>query len=151
MRLVIQRVQSASVDVDGQPVGRTDGGLLVFIGVGRDDTTADAAFLAKKTVNLRIFDDEAGRMNRSVMDVGGSILVISQFTLCGDCTHGNRPSWMAAAPPEKGLPLYEEVVKQLRKHGVSVETGIFQAAMEVALVNDGPVTLILESTGRQAG
>lgn len=149
MRLVVQRVKAASVDVDGKTVGRTEGGLLVFVGVGHDDTSADAAFLAKKTVNLRIFDDDGGKMNLSVLDVGGSILAVSQFTLYGDCAKGNRPSYIEAAPPEKGLKLYEEVVKQLRERGVSVETGIFQAEMEVKLVNDGPVTFILESTGRE--
>ncbi len=148
MRLVIQRVKAASVTVDGKTVGKTGGGLLVFIGVSQDDTAADAAHLAKKTVNLRIFDDEAGVMNRSVLDTGGSILAVSQFTLYGDCKKGNRPSYIAAAPPEKGLKLYEEYVKQLRALGPCVETGIFQASMEVSLVNDGPVTLILESTGK---
>lgn len=148
MRLVVQRVKNASVEVDGKTAGRTEGGLLVFVGVERDDTAADAAHLAKKTARLRIFDDDNGRMNRSLIDRGGSILAISQFTLCGDCSKGNRPSWIAAAPPEKGLQLYEEYVKQLRKHGVSVETGIFRADMDVRLVNDGPVTLILESRGR---
>lgn len=148
MKLVVQRVKAASVTVDGKTVGEIDGGLLVFVGVSHDDTSADAAFLARKTVSLRIFDDENGVMNRSVLDVGGSLLAVSQFTLYGDCKKGNRPSYIEAAPPDKGLKLYEEYVKQLRELGPRVETGIFQAEMEVSLVNDGPVTLILESTGR---
>jgi D-aminoacyl-tRNA deacylase len=148
MKLVVQRVKSASVKVDGRIVGETEGGLLVLVGVSHDDTTADAAFLAKKTVNLRIFDDADGVMNRSVLDVGGEILAVSQFTLYGDCKKGNRPSYIDAAPPEKGLKLYKEYVKQLRELGPRVETGIFQAEMEVSLINYGPVTLILESTGR---
>ncbi|MEI7850749.1 MAG: D-aminoacyl-tRNA deacylase [Kiritimatiellales bacterium] len=148
MRLVVQRVKAASVKVDGKTVGEIGGGLLVLVGVSHDDTTADVAFLAKKTVNLRIFDDAAGIMNLSVLDIGGAILAVSQFTLYGDCKKGNRPSYIDAAPPEKGLKLYAEYVKQLRELGPCVETGIFQAEMEVSLINDGPVTLILESTGR---
>jgi len=148
MKLVVQRVKAASVKVDGNTVGEIEGGLLVLVGVSHGDTSVDAAFLAKKTVNLRIFDDENGVMNLSVLDVGGSILAVSQFTLCGDCKKGNRPSYIDAAPPEKGLKLYQEYVKQLREIGPRVETGIFQAEMEVSLINHGPVTLILESTGR---
>jgi len=119
-----------------------------LVGVSHDDTLADAAFLAKKTVNLRVFDDTNGVMNRSVLDTGGAVLAVSQFTLYGDCKKGNRPSYIDAAPPEKGRQLYEEYVKQLRAIGPQIETGIFQAEMEVCLTNDGPVTLILESTGR---
>ncbi len=148
MKLVIQRVKTASVKVDGRTVGEIGSGLLVLIGVSHGDTVADAAHLAKKTVNLRIFKDEEGKMNRSVLDIGGAILAVSQFTLCGDCTQGNRPSFIAAADPEKGLKLYEEFVEQLRTHGPRIETGTFQASMEVRLTNDGPVTLIVESTGR---
>ena len=149
MRLVLQRVKAASVKVDGKTVGEIGGGLLVFIGVSHDDTVADAAFLARKTVNLRIFDDADGKMNRSVLDTGGAILAVSQFTLYGDCKKGNRPSYIEAAGPEKGLKLYDEYVKQLRELGPRVATGIFQAEMEVGLVNDGPVTLVLESTARE--
>jgi D-tyrosyl-tRNA(Tyr) deacylase len=148
MKLVVQRVKDASVKVDGKNVGEIGSGLLVLAGVSQEDTVAVAAFLAKKTVNLRIFDDAAGVMNRSVLDTGGEILAVSQFTLYGDCKKGNRPSYIDAAPPEKGRTLYEEYVAQLRTLGPHVETGIFQAEMEVGLINDGPVTLILESTGR---
>jgi D-tyrosyl-tRNA(Tyr) deacylase len=148
MKLVVQRVKAASVKVDGVTVGDIGSGLLVLIGVSYGDTAADAAFLAKKTVNLRIFDDADGVMNRSVLDIGDAILAVSQFTLYGDCKKGNRPSYIEAAPPEKGLKLYEEYVKQLRELGPRVETGTFQAEMEVGLINHGPVTLILESTGR---
>jgi len=149
MRLVIQRVKAASVKVDGKTVGEIGSGLLVLAGVSHDDTVADAAFLAKKTVNLRIFDDADGKMNLSVLDTGGDILAVSQFTLYGDCTKGNRPSYIEAAGPEKGLKLYDKYVKQLRELGPRVATGVFQAEMEVGLVNDGPVTLVLESTARE--
>ena len=149
MRLVVQRVKAASVKVDGKTVGEIGGGLLVLAGVSHDDTVADAAFLAKKTVNLRIFDDADGKMNWSVLDTGGDILAVSQFTLYGDCKKGNRPSYIDAAGPEKGLKLYDEYVKQLRDLGLRVATGIFQAEMEVGLVNDGPVTLVLESTAKE--
>ena len=151
MKLVIQRVQSASVTVDKKVVGKIGSGLLVFVGVSHDDTPADAAHLAKKTASLRVFDDADGVMNRSVLDTGGAVLVVSQFTLYGNCKKGNRPSYIEAATPEKGLMLYIEYVKQLSELGPCVETGIFQAEMEVQLVNDGPVTLILESTGRIKG
>jgi D-tyrosyl-tRNA(Tyr) deacylase len=148
MKLVVQRVKAASVKVDGKAVGEIGHGLLVLVGVSRADTAADAVFLAKKSVNLRIFDDDDGVMNRSVLDTGGAILAVSQFTLYGDCKKGNRPGYIDAAPPEKGLKLYEEYVKQLRELCPRVETGIFQTEMEVSLINHGPVTLILESTGR---
>jgi D-tyrosyl-tRNA(Tyr) deacylase len=150
MRLVVQRVKAASVNVDGKTVGSIGGGLLVFVGVSRDDTAADAAHLAKKTASLRIFDDETGVMNRSVIETGGAVLAVSQFTLYGDCKKGNRPSYIDAARAEKGRELYAEYVKQLAAAGLVVETGIFQAEMAVSLINDGPVTLILESTGRAA-
>ena len=149
MKCVIQRVKSASVDVDGKTVGSIGRGLMVLVGVSCEDTAADAVHLANKTVNLRIFNDDDGKMNRSVLETGGSILAVSQFTLCGDCTRGNRPSFIQAAEPEKGLKLYEEYVKQLCTCGPRVETGTFQAEMEVSLINDGPGTLILESTGRR--
>ena len=148
MRLVVQRVKAASVKTDGMTVGEIGRGLLVLAAVSHEDTVADAEFLAKKTVNLRVFDDAGGKMNLSALDTGGAILAVSQFTLYGDCAKGNRPSYIAAAGPEKGRALYEEYVAQLRRYGLKVETGVFQAEMEVCLVNDGPVTLILESTGR---
>ncbi|MCU0858227.1 MAG: D-aminoacyl-tRNA deacylase [Pontiellaceae bacterium] len=147
MKLVVQRVACASVEVDGKTVGKIGKGLLVFVGVSRMDTLNDVAFLAKKTVNLRVFDDADGVMNRSVLDIGGEILAVSQFTLYGDCKKGNRPSYIEAAPPEKGRALYEEYVAQLRQLGPHVETGVFQAEMDVSLINDGPVTLILEKQG----
>lgn len=148
MRIVVQRVKSASVTVDKQMVGKIERGLLLLVGVSHDSTAADAAHLAKKTARLRIFDDADGVMNRSVLDTGGAVLAVSQFTLYGDCKKGNRPSYIDAARPEQGRALYEEYVEQLVALGPAVETGTFQADMDVELVNDGPVTLILESTGR---
>lgn len=145
MRLVIQRVSDASVTVDGQTVGRIGAGLCVLLGVGKDDTSAKAAALAEKVKNLRLFEDELGKMNRSVADTGGAILVVSQFTLYADCRKGNRPSFSAAAPPALAQQLYDEFAKCLRAAGLRVATGQFQAHMKVALVNDGPVTLVLEN------
>lgn len=149
VKIVVQRVKSASVTVDGNVVGEIGSGLMILVGVSHDDTAADAAHLAKKTANLRIFDDADGVMNRSLLDTGGAVLAVSQFTLYGNCKKGNRPSYIDAARPEQGNALYEEVVEHLRRLGPNVQTGIFQAEMEVSLVNDGPVTLILESTGRK--
>jgi D-tyrosyl-tRNA(Tyr) deacylase len=148
MKLVIQRVKKASVCVSGKTVGKIGQGLLVLVGVSHDDTPKDAAWLAKKTAALRVFDDEDGVMNRSALDIGGELLAVSQFTLYGDCKKGNRPSYIAAARPDQGRELYEEYVRCLEKSGLNVETGTFQAEMDVRLVNDGPVTLIVESTGR---
>ena len=145
MRAVVQRVTSASVEVDGAIVGAIGPGLLVLIGVSRDDAKADGDWIASKIRDLRIFDDQAGRMNRSVADVGGRVLVVPQFTLYGDCRKGRRPSFDAAAPPEAGQALYDEVVRALHAAGLHVETGVFRATMRVALVNDGPVTLLLDS------
>jgi len=145
MRIVLQRVKRASVEVVGETVGSIGPGLLVLLGVTHADTRQDADFLAEKTAHLRIFSDDAGKMNRSVKDVGGGILVVSQFTLYGDCRKGRRPSFDAAAPPEHARTLYEYFVERLRAHNLPVETGVFQAAMQVSLVNDGPVTFILES------
>ena len=145
MRAVIQRVSSASVTVDCVVTGSVGKGLVVLLGVTRTDTTADADFLADKIVNLRVFSDEEGKMSRSLIDVGGALLVVSQFTLYGDCRKGRRPSFDAAAPSATARTLYEYFVDAARSRGVPVETGVFQAHMDVALVNDGPVTLILET------
>ncbi len=145
MRAVIQRVSEASVRVDGGVVGRIGPGLLVLLGVGRDDTESDADYLAEKTLNLRIFPDEAGQMNRSVAEVGGGILVVSQFTLYGDARRGRRPGYSAAADPGDANRLYERFVALLRPSGLPVATGVFRAMMDVALVNQGPVTLLLDS------
>jgi len=145
MRIVLQRVKRASVEVAGEIVGEIGPGLLLLLGVTHGDTRADADFLVEKTANLRIFSDEAGKMNRSVKDVGGGVLVVSQFTLYGDCRKGRRPAFDAAAPPDLARELYEYFVERMRAQDVPVATGVFQASMQVALVNDGPVTFILES------
>lgn len=148
MKLIIQRVQRASVTVEGTCISTIGPGLLVLCGVGHDDTCFDARFLAKKTAKLRIFEDSAGKMNLSVQDVGGEILSVSQFTLYGDCTKGNRPSFIRAARPEPGEALFKEYVQALDALGFVPNTGRFGADMKVDLLNDGPVTLMLESTGR---
>lgn len=145
MRAVVQRVSQASVDVAQQTVGAIGAGLLVLIGVGRDDTDEDARYLADKIVHLRIFPDENDKLNRSVLDTGGSILAVSQFTLWGDCRKGRRPSFVEAAAPEAARRLYEAFVQAVRDLGVPVATGVFQETMAVHLTNDGPVTLILDS------
>ncbi len=145
MRAVIQRVSQASVTVGGQAVGTIARGLMVFLGVARGDTAVDAAYLADKTAGLRIFEDGAGKMNLSVEEVGGSILVVSQFTLLGDCRKGRRPGFTEAAAPQPADALYEAYVDVLRNRGLKVATGVFQAEMQVALINDGPVTLLLDS------
>jgi D-tyrosyl-tRNA(Tyr) deacylase len=145
MRAVIQRVSRASVVLHGETVGGIEDGLLVLLGVGQMDTPEDAIQLARKTAHLRIFDDLDGKMNRSVLDVRGKILVISQFTLYADCRKGRRPSFVDAARPEMAKPLYEAFVAEVRRQGVPVETGMFQTVMDVALVNHGPVTIILDS------
>ena len=145
MRAVIQRVGRASVRIDCEVVGAVERGLLVLLGVTHADTPAQAAWLAEKVVNLRIFNDADGKMNLGVTDVGGSVLVVSQFTLYGDAQKGRRPSFIAAARPEQAIPLYEAFVNGIKALGVPVATGRFGAMMEVELVNDGPVTLILDS------
>jgi D-tyrosyl-tRNA(Tyr) deacylase len=149
MRVVIQRVSQARVEAEGQPAGAIERGLLVFLGVAKSDTRADAEYLADKVTGLRIFPDEAGKMNRSVLETGGALLIVSQFTLYGDCRKGRRPSFDWAAPPEEARALYDYFVGACRKRNVPVETGIFQATMAVALVNDGPVTLICDSEKSQ--
>ncbi|MCX8044412.1 MAG: D-aminoacyl-tRNA deacylase [Desulfobacterota bacterium] len=146
MRAVIQRVVRASVQVNGHTVGAIGRGMLVLLGVAVRDTDADAAYLAKKIAGLRIFDDQDGKMNRTIMQIGGAALVVSQFTLYGDCRKGKRPSFTDAAPPESAVRLYEEFIACLRNEGVPVATGVFQAAMQVSLVNDGPVTFLLDSS-----
>lgn len=145
MRSVVQRVTAARVEVDGEVVGQIGPGLLVLLGVMIDDEVADAKFMAEKIVGLRIFNDDAGKMNRDVRDCAGSILVVSQFTLAGDVRKGRRPSFVNAAPPAVGERLYLETVEQIRKMGVDVATGKFRADMKVHLVNDGPVTILLDS------
>lgn len=145
MRAVVQRVKEASVTVESRKVGSIGPGLLVLLGVARGDTEKDGAYLAEKLAGLRIFEDEEEKMNQSVAQVGGSILLVSQFTLYGDVRHGRRPSFTQAAPPEEANRLYEDLCRKLRNKGLTVETGQFQAHMEVALVNDGPVTILLDS------
>ena len=145
MRAVIQRVEEAEVTVEGATVGEISKGLLVLLAVEASDGLQDLAFLKKKILNLRVFEDEQGRMNLSLRDVGGSVLMVSQFTLYGDVRKGNRPSYSRAAPPTLAKKLYQELIDLLRREGVVVEAGKFQAMMQVALVNDGPVTLIVDS------
>ena len=145
MRAVIQRVSRASVTVEGRITGEIHAGLLVLLGIGRTDNSESASYLAEKIANLRIFADSNGKMNRSLLEVGGAALVISQFTLYGDTRGGRRPSYIQAAPPEEANPLYEEFVRALRATGTAVATGVFQADMLVELVNDGPVTILLDS------
>jgi len=145
MKAVIQRVTSASVEVDGQVVGRIQDGLVVLLGVAKGDDESDSKYLADKVRGLRIFADEQGKMNRSLADVGGAVLLVSQFTLLGRTSNGRRPSFDEAAPPDQAKLLYEQVATGLRTQGTQVETGIFAAHMRVALVNDGPVTFVVDS------
>lgn len=145
MRSVVQRVKRASVKVQGEKVGSISAGLLVFLGIGRDDTQADLDWMVKKIVDLRIFENEEGKMNHSVKQVSGEILLVSQFTLYGDCRKGNRPSFSEAALPLPAKNMYIQVIEGIKQMGIKVETGIFGAEMEVELVNDGPVTLLLDS------
>jgi D-aminoacyl-tRNA deacylase len=145
MRAVLQRVLEASVWITGKEVGRIEGGILVFLGVGKADKPEDARYLAEKVVHLRMFADVNDKMNLSVVDVGGGILVVSQFTLWGDCRKGRRPSYINAAPPDEAHRLYQIFVDQLRRFSVPVETGEFKEMMQVHLVNDGPVTLLLDT------
>jgi D-aminoacyl-tRNA deacylase len=145
VRAVIQRVARASVRVDGRVTGEIQAGMLVLLGVGRTDNPESASYLAEKIANLRVFADQAGKMNLSLLEVRGAALVVSQFTLYGDTRGGRRPSYIQAAPPAEANRLYEEFVQSLRSLGVPVETGVFQADMQVELVNDGPVTILLDS------
>ncbi|MEK6783864.1 MAG: D-aminoacyl-tRNA deacylase [Nitrospirota bacterium] len=145
MRAVFQRVTSASVEVDGKVVGRIQQGMMVLLGVAKGDDASDAKYLVDKIRTLRIFADEQGKMNRSLTDVGGGVLLVSQFTLLGRTTNGRRPSFDGAAPPDLAKRLYEQVAADLRACGTPVETGVFAAHMQVALVNDGPVTFVVDS------
>lgn len=145
MRAVVQRVKESSVTVDGNVIGRIGAGLLVLLGIAKKDTITDIDFIADKILNLRIFEDENKKMNRSVLETGGEMLVVSQFTLLGDCRKGRRPSFIDAAEPEKANELYEKFVEKICGKGVKIQTGIFRSMMDVSLVNDGPVTLIVES------
>lgn len=147
MKAVIQRVTHASVKVNGETVGSCGQGFLILLGVMAGDDEKEADKLVNKTVNLRIFEDQNGKMNLSSLDIGGEILVVSQFTLCADCTHGRRPSFTPSAPPDEANRLYEYFVRRLKENGIShVETGVFGADMKVELLNDGPVTIILDSS-----
>ncbi len=145
MRAVVQRVREARVEVDGQITGAIQKGLMVFLGVGRDDDRADGEFIADKLANLRIFRDDEDRMNLSVKDAGGAILLVSQFTLYGDCRKGRRPSFDAAGEPKQAKKLYDETIALIRAKGIAVQTGIFAAQMQVFSQNDGPVTFLLDS------
>lgn len=148
MRAVIQRVEKASVSVEGEIRGQIGAGFLVLIGVEEGDGDADFRYIADKVPNLRVFEDEQGKMNRSLLDVGGEVLAVSQFTLLGDARGGRRPSFIAAARPETADPMYERLVADWRARGIRVETGVFGAHMKVSLVNDGPVTILLDSRRR---
>jgi D-aminoacyl-tRNA deacylase len=145
VRIVLQRVKSARVDVASETVGSIGVGLVILVGVTQTDGPEDAEYLADKVVQLRIFPDEAGRMNRSLLEARGAVLVVSQFTLYGDCRKGRRPSFDHAAPPEQARALYERFIERLKSSDIAVETGVFQAEMEVHLINDGPVTFLLDS------
>lgn len=145
MRAVIQRVSRASVRIDKKITGQIGFGLVVLVGIHTDDTTRDLQWLADKIINLRIFSDDQGKMNTSIADIGGEMLIISQFTLYGDCRKGRRPGYSNGAPPEIAEPLYLKFVEEVKNYRISVATGTFRAAMEVELVNDGPVTLLLDS------
>jgi D-tyrosyl-tRNA(Tyr) deacylase len=145
MRAVVQRVKSSSVKTGDGIVAQIGNGLLVLLGVAKGDTAEDADYLAQKIINLRIFEDQDGKMNRSLLETGGELLAVSQFTLIADCRKGRRPSFIGAADPEKATDLYERFVKTVHQKGVRIQTGRFRAMMEVALINDGPVTVIIES------
>ena len=145
MRAIVQRVKSANVQIEGQLIAEIESGLLIFLGISIDDQESDIDYLIKKIANLRIFRDDDLRMNKSLLDVGGQALVVSQFTLYGDCRKGRRPNFSQAAKPEKAHQLYQVFVNQLLQLGIDVKTGVFQATMEVELTNDGPITILLDS------
>jgi D-tyrosyl-tRNA(Tyr) deacylase len=146
VRAVVQRVKKASVSVNGEITGKINEGVVVLLGVGEGDSSADAEYLAEKTANLRIFEDEKGKLNLSCLDIGGELLVVSQFTLYGDCRKGRRPSFSSAAQPEEALPLYEDYVQRLRGMGLYVATGLFREEMTVEIHNHGPITILLDSS-----
>jgi D-aminoacyl-tRNA deacylase len=148
MRAVVQRVSSAQVTVNGEVTGRIQRGLLVYLGVEKTDTPGDVPYMVEKITNLRIFEDEAGKMNRSMVDETGDLLCISQFTLLGDCRRGRRPSFTDAKEPDQADALYRQFIQLCREKGITTETGVFQAHMEVASVNDGPVTMLIDSQKR---
>ena len=145
MRAVVQRVTKGSVEIEGKIVGSINKGLVVLLGVSEKDTSEDVAYMAEKVLNLRVFDDEEGKMNYSLLDINGELLVVSQFTLYGDCRKGRRPNYMAAAKPEKADALYNDFVNLCKAQNVKTETGVFQADMKVEIINDGPVTLMVDS------
>ena len=145
MKAVLQRVTSGKVTIENRVTGEIGKGFVVLLGIHQDDTEAQGDFLAEKIVNLRVFEDEAGKMNRSLLDCGGEILLVSQFTLYADCSHGRRPSFIEAARPETAIPLYERMIQALRSFGIRVETGEFGADMQVEIENDGPVTILLDT------
>ncbi len=145
MRAVVQRVKKGSVEIEKKEIGKIEEGLIILLGVGQDDAEKDVEYLAEKIVNLRIFEDKEGKMNLSVKDINGQILVISQFTLYGDCKKGRRPSFISAALPEKAVKLYDYFVKYIKNYGLKIETGEFQAKMLVRIYNNGPVTILLDS------
>ena len=145
MRLVIQRVTQAKVEIDGRLVGQCAKGFLILVGAQAGDTMEDVTYCVEKTVNLRVFEDDAGKMNRSILDIGGSVLAISQFTLLGDARHGRRPSFIDAERPEHASPLYDAFCQGLCAHAIHTEKGVFGADMQVSLTNDGPVTLLIDS------
>ena len=149
MRALVQRVTQASVEIDGETVGAIDDGLVVFVGIHEDDGEEDAAYIVNKTVNLRIFGDDAGRFDRSALDTGAELLVISQFTLYGDTRRGRRPSFSHAMPPEPATALFDRTLRLFEQTGLNVETGQFQAHMIVSIKNDGPVTIMIDSADRQ--
>lgn len=151
MRVVVQRVRNASVDVEGKRTGEIGIGFVVLAGVARDDTEADVDFLAEKVAHLRVFEDEQRKMNRSILEIGGALLVISQFTLLADCRKGRRPSFIEAAPPEMAERYIDHFIDRLKGYSLRVETGIFQAMMDVSLCNYGPVTIVLDSKELLAG
>jgi len=147
MRLLIQRVKQAQVKIEGQIVGQIKGGLLVFFAVHREDQPSKTLWLVQKLIHLRIFADEQGKMNRSLLDVHGEVLVVSQFTLYGNCKEGRRPDFFASAPPEIAQPIYEKFIEEVRQEIPYVQTGTFGAYMEVSLINDGPITFLIDTVG----